>query len=90
MKEDIISEMISKAEERLKSAEMLLKAKQYADSISRSYYAVLDATRTLLVLNKIFPKNHAGVITQFNLHYIKTGIFPKSFGIAGASGKISH
>ena len=80
MKDNIINEMISKAEERLESAEILLKSKQYADSISRSYYAVLDAARTLLVLDKVFPKSHAGVIAQFNLHYIKTGIFPKSFG----------
>lgn len=33
-----------------------MQSKQYADSISRSYYAVLDAARILLILNQIFPK----------------------------------
>lgn len=43
MTEDIINEMIFKAQKRLESAEILLKSKHFADSISRSYYAVLDA-----------------------------------------------
>lgn len=74
-----ILEMIEKSFERLESAEILLKSKQYADSISRSYYAVLDAARAILVLKKIFPKSHAGTIAQFNRYYIKTELFPKSF-----------
>lgn len=74
-----ILEMMAKSFERLESAEILMRSKQYADSVSRSYYAVLDAARTILVLKKVFPKSHAGTIAQFNKHYIKTGLFPQDF-----------
>lgn len=79
MTKEPFDKMLLKAKERLESAEILLGKKQYSDSISRSYYAVLDAARTLLSMHKIYPKSHAGTITKFNLHFIKTGIFPKNF-----------
>lgn len=79
MTQEPFDKMLLKARERLESAKILLNKKQYSDSIFRSYYAVLDTARTLLSMHEIYPKSHAGTITKFNLHFIKTGIFPKNF-----------
>lgn len=85
MKNQHIQLMLQKSIVRLKSAKILLKAGNYADSISRSYYAVLDVARAVLVTDKIYPKSHAGTIAKFNQHYIKTKIFPNRFGTMLAS-----
>jgi len=60
--------------ERLESARELLKLGNYRDSISRSYYAILDAARTLLFSKGHFAKTHAGVITLFSLKFVKTKV----------------
>lgn len=45
----IFLEMFAKAEEHLESAEILLKAGNYGDSISRAYYGMLEAATPVLV-----------------------------------------
>lgn len=44
------------------------------------YYACYYAVSALLVTNKIATKSHDGVRQMFNLHFVKTGIFPSYFG----------
>ncbi|MFH1890377.1 MAG: HEPN domain-containing protein [Candidatus Kuenenbacteria bacterium] len=61
MKKYIISEqeiniILQGAEERIKSAEHALSGGFYRDSISRSYYAILDASRALLLKNNLILK----------------------------------
>lgn len=75
-----IKEIIRKSHQRLTSADALLKIGNYADSISRSYYAVLDAARAVLINDKIYPKSHAGTIAQFHQRYIKTKKISEKFG----------
>jgi len=60
--------------ERLKNAKVLLEAEGYADSVSRSYYAMLDAASAALLTKDIRAKSHAGVIDLFSLHFIKTNL----------------
>jgi uncharacterized protein (UPF0332 family) len=67
------------ARERLKSAEVLLKAGSYGDSVSRSYYAFLDAATAALLTKNLIPRSHAGAITLFSLHFIKSGIMEKKY-----------
>lgn len=76
----IFKEMFAKAEEHLESAEILFKAGNYGDSISRAYYGMLEAATTILVNEKIYPKSHSGAIYKFNQHYIKSGRVAKKFG----------
>lgn len=70
---------LSKAKERLESAEVLLNIGNFEDSVSRSYYAVLDAATACLIKKDIVPKSHAGAIRLFSLHYIKPGIVDKKY-----------
>ena len=75
-----IQAIVDKAHERLESAEKLLEIGNFSDSISRSYYAVLDILRALLVIDKVFPKSHAGTITKFHQLYIKSGKVKLEYG----------
>lgn len=47
------------------------------DSANRSYYGMFHGVRALLALDGVDFKRHSGVISYFQEHYIKTGLFPK-------------
>ena len=44
-----------------------------------AYYAIFHAIRALLALDGVDYKRHSGVLSHFNQHYIKTGMFPVKF-----------
>lgn len=71
---------LQKAREHLKSAEILLLAEMYSDSLSRSYYAMFTAARALLALKQLDSKKHSGVISLFNQHFVKPGIVDRTAG----------
>lgn len=72
-KQKIIIHTFDKAKKRLVSAKTLLKIENYNDSISRSYYAILDIIRGLLEIEDTFTKTHKGAISKFSDLYIKIG-----------------
>lgn len=65
---------LKSARQKLKSAKVLLETGNYGDSISRSYYAFLDAATAVLIIKDLLPKSHTGVIDLFSLHFIKTNL----------------
>jgi uncharacterized protein (UPF0332 family) len=85
MKKYVISEqeiniILQGAGERIKSAEHALSGGFYRDSISRSYYAILDVSRALLLKNNLIAKTHAGTITLFSLHFVKENLITPKYG----------
>lgn len=44
------------------------------------YYTCYYAVSALLLKNDIATQTHSGLKTQFNLHFIKTGLISKDFG----------
>lgn len=80
MNREIVERYLKSAGERLESAKILLKAGNFDDSISRSYYAVLSAITAALLSLGESVKTHAGAITKFHLKFIKTGKVSKKFG----------
>ena len=46
-------------------------------SANRSYYAIFHAARAVLALDGLYFKKHSGVISNFQMRYIKNGIFDK-------------
>ena len=62
------------AKECLDEAELMLANKRYKGSVTRSYYAVFNAVRSLLALRGVDFKHHSGVISYFRREYIKTGL----------------
>ena len=54
-----------------------LSAERYAESLSNSYYAIFHSIRAVLALEGKDFKKHSGVISYFQVSYIKAGIFSK-------------
>jgi uncharacterized protein (UPF0332 family) len=61
--------------EELNNVRFLLENEKYNLAISRSYYAVFYATKSLLAKKGFFPKTHQGVIKKFSLEYVKNDDF---------------
>ena len=66
-----------KAQNNLRSARILLENGDYVSANNRAYYAIFHAIRSVLALDQFDSKKHSGVISEFRLKYIKTGILPK-------------
>lgn len=66
---------LNEAKERLDAAGDMIALGKYKDSINRSYYAIFNALRSVLALDRVDFKHHAQVIGYFNKEYIHTGKF---------------
>lgn len=75
-----IDSLVKRAKRYIRSAELLLKDKDYESSVSRTYYAMFYAAQAVLLTKKLTFSSHKGVISAFGKHFIKTEIFPKEMG----------
>lgn len=73
---------LKRSKQHLKSARDLLQNDDFADSISRSYYAIFQAARALLALQEVESRKHSGVISLFNWHFVKTRKVDKQLGLS--------
>lgn len=71
---------LERAALHLKSARDLLAAGDFADSVSRSYYAIFQAARALLAVEGLDSRKHSGVVSLFNRHFVKSGKVEKRLG----------
>lgn len=78
-KEDI-ELYLESAKGRIRSAEVLLREREYNDAISRAYYAFFDAAAAALLTEGFRVKTHGGLKAMFFNHFIKTERMPKQFG----------
>ena len=72
---------LKRARQHLKSARDLLVNEDFADSVSRSSYAIFQAARALLVTEQLESRKHSGVIALFNRYFVKTGKVDKQLGM---------
>ena len=79
-KRDLAAYRLEKADIFLNDAKTLLGTSSYGSSANRSYYAMLSAARSLLILRGISADTHEGVKTMISREFIKTGLFPKEMG----------
>ena len=68
---------LDKAKEYISDAKSTLAMDMFDTAANRSYYAIFHTVRALLALDGKDFKKHAGVISSFQMDYIKTGIFEK-------------
>lgn len=71
---------LEKSKKLLSDAFNLFNSGSYESSINRSYFAVLTASRSLLILRGLDPETHEGVKTMLSKEFIKTRLLPKEFG----------
>jgi uncharacterized protein (UPF0332 family) len=79
-KPDYIAYRLSKALEALKDAKLLAENHSWNACINRLYYSCYYAVSALLLKNGISTQTHNGLINQFNLHFVKTGIIKSELG----------
>lgn len=71
---DYVAYRLSKAYESFGDAKLLAENGSWNASVNRLYYACYYAVSALLLQKDITTQTHNGLKTQFNLHFIKTGI----------------
>lgn len=81
---------LKRSKQHLKSARDLVRNDDFADSVSRSYYAIFQAARALLALEGVESRKHSGVISLFNRVFVKTGRVGKRLGVILKDAKRSR
>ncbi|MBN2080427.1 MAG: HEPN domain-containing protein [Spirochaetes bacterium] len=74
-----IAAMMDKAARSLEASKLLLDGRNDEFSSSRSYYSAFYAIQALLLTRNLVYSKHAGVISGFNEHFIRSNIFPRDF-----------
>ena len=64
---------LENAKKLLATSQTLIDTEDYKSSANRSYYSCFNAMRACLALLKIDHKRHSGVMSDFRLHFIKSG-----------------
>lgn len=82
---ELVQYRMQQAEESLDEARFLLGGGKSARSvINRAYYAMFYSVLALLVYEEVSSSKHSGVLSYFNRHFVKGGIFDKSLGCGWA------
>ena len=74
---DLSKYRFDKARDNLETAKVLLDLGKLEDSVNRSYYAIFHAMRSVTILDTFDSSKHSGIISYFNMHYVKSGVFDK-------------
>ncbi len=64
---------LTRCDESLRAATVLIEAGLLHDAESRLYYAAYHAAVALLLTQGLEPRSHTGVANLMGLHFVKTG-----------------
>ena len=78
--DDLVCYRIATAKSDLQSANILMKEGEYRGANNRAYYAIYHAISAVHALDGKSYKRHKDTLGNFNKDYVRTGIFPKTFG----------
>jgi len=76
----IVGLELEKANLFLKQADLMQEMQQWDMAANRYYYACFHAVQALFVHNGLQSRRHSGMLSQFGLHFIKTGIIEDRLG----------
>lgn len=79
-KKDLVLYRIETAKSDVKSAKILMEAKEYRGANNRAYYGIYHAISAIHALDERAYKRHKDALANFNKDYVKTEIFPRSLG----------
>ena len=71
---------LEKAHRFLDQADEMCKQHYWDIASNRYYYACYHAVQALLIKNGLYAHTHDGLLSQFGLHFVKTGKIDKDFG----------
>jgi uncharacterized protein (UPF0332 family) len=72
-----MDELLQKARESLRAADVLLEREFFDFAVSRAYYAMFYAAEAVLLHRGLTFSKHTGVIAAFGQHFAKTGDLPR-------------
>ena len=70
---------MERAEKKLRAANLLFENSMFSEAISEAYYAMFHAAKALLALRGVYPKTHAGVVSQFGLQFVTEGLIEELY-----------
>lgn len=79
-KDDYIEYRILKSKEIFEDAKLLADNQRWNSYMNRLYYSSFHLISALLYKHDIKSETHNGTRTQFNFHFIKTGLVNISYG----------
>ena len=79
-KSALITLRIQRAKETMEELKANVQLGFWRIAANRLYYACYYAASALLIKNDLTSHTHAGVINQFGLHFVSTGIINKEQG----------
>ena len=79
-KKDLVLYRIDTAKADIRSAKILMEAKEYKGANNRAYYGMYHAISAIHALDERAYKRHKDALANFNKDYVKTEVFPKNLG----------
>jgi uncharacterized protein (UPF0332 family) len=79
-RKEYIKNRIETSYKTIDAARLLSENGFWNSAVNRLYYALFYAINALLVSNEIYTQSHAGMKSQFSLHFIKTGKLDIKYG----------
>ena len=79
-RESLVVLGLEKSYKMLDEMSWLAEKGSWSLAANRLYYALFHAVRALLISDAYPVGTHRGAVIQFNLYYIKTGLFDKQDG----------
>lgn len=76
----LVELQMQKANRFLEQAEMVRGLQQWDLAANRYYYACFHAVQALFIHHGLASKRHSGMLSQFGLHFIKTGVIEDRLG----------
>lgn len=76
---DLAYYRLEQARNCLQASESLIDTGHYKDSANRSYYSIFHSMKAILALDGYDSKKHSGIIAEFRLRYIKSGLIDVKF-----------
>lgn len=73
--EKLARHRLARAKDAFGEGEHLLAQKSYMGAVNRFYYAAFYAARALLAVQELDSSRHSGVISLFQKHFVKAGLF---------------
>ena len=79
-RKDLVNLRLEKAKETFAEVEAHIQHGYWRTAASRLYYACFYAVSALFIKNGIKAHTHSGAISQFGLHFVRTGLFSQQEG----------
>lgn len=76
----MLQKIMAKADRSAATARRQIESGDNEFASARAYYTAFYALQAALLTKDLSFSKHSGVIGAFNLHFVKTGVFPSEFG----------